>query len=143
MRFILHFFLLPALSWASSVSQDVNREELSCSVISIVTETITVTVNTYGFVQPSSVSITLSSLANQPSVTPTLGSVTISNPTTASSSKASTSSHPSVEGCSYWLEDIQHQGVAAFNIDPMYQVFRNVKDFGAKGALHKGLVWDH
>lgn len=34
----------------------------------------------------------------------------------------------------YWLENIQHQGVAAFNEDPAgYQVFRNVKDYGAKG----------
>lgn len=36
--------------------------------------------------------------------------------------------------CSYWLEDIKHQGIAAFNPDASsYQVFRNVKDFGAKG----------
>ncbi|KAK4561740.1 hypothetical protein LTR86_004419 [Recurvomyces mirabilis] len=36
--------------------------------------------------------------------------------------------------CDYWLEDIKHQGLAAFNPDPSgYQVFRNVKDFGAKG----------
>ena len=34
----------------------------------------------------------------------------------------------------YWLEEIKHQGVAAFNPSPAtYQVFRNVKDFGAKG----------
>lgn len=37
--------------------------------------------------------------------------------------------------CAYWLEDIKHQGLAAFNPDPAaYQVFRNVKDFGAKGT---------
>ena len=36
--------------------------------------------------------------------------------------------------CAFWMEDIAHQGVAAFNPDPStYQVFRNVKDFGAKG----------
>ncbi|KAF2162825.1 glycoside hydrolase family 55 protein [Zasmidium cellare ATCC 36951] len=36
--------------------------------------------------------------------------------------------------CSYWLESIKHQGLAAFNSNPgSYQVFRNVKDFGAKG----------
>lgn len=34
---------------------------------------------------------------------------------------------------SYWLEHIHHQGVSAFNTDRSYQVFRNVKDFGAKG----------
>lgn len=33
----------------------------------------------------------------------------------------------------YWMEDIAHQGRASFNPDPAYQVFRNVKDFGAKG----------
>jgi len=36
--------------------------------------------------------------------------------------------------CSYWMEDIKHQGIASFNANPSgYQVFRNVKDFGAKG----------
>jgi hypothetical protein len=35
---------------------------------------------------------------------------------------------------SYWLEKIKHQGIAAFNPKPSgYQVYRNVKDFGAKG----------
>lgn len=33
----------------------------------------------------------------------------------------------------YWLEGIKHQGVAAFNPESGYQVFRNVLDFGAKG----------
>ncbi|KZT64335.1 glycoside hydrolase family 55 protein [Daedalea quercina L-15889] len=34
----------------------------------------------------------------------------------------------------YWMEKIKHQGVAAFNSRPdQYQVFRNVKDFGAIG----------
>jgi len=33
----------------------------------------------------------------------------------------------------YWMEEIRHQGVASFNPDKSYQVFRNVKDFGAKG----------
>ncbi|KAK7049317.1 hypothetical protein VNI00_005918 [Paramarasmius palmivorus] len=37
-------------------------------------------------------------------------------------------------GDPYWLESIEHQGISAFNPDPAgYQVFRNVKDFGAKG----------
>ena len=35
---------------------------------------------------------------------------------------------------SYWLADITHQGISAFNPDPStYTVFRNVKDFGAAG----------
>lgn len=34
----------------------------------------------------------------------------------------------------YWLESIKHQGVASFNSNPdNYTVFRNVKDFGARG----------
>ncbi|KAH8106772.1 exo-beta-1,3-glucanase [Cristinia sonorae] len=34
----------------------------------------------------------------------------------------------------FWLQNIKHQGTAAFNSNPgAYQVFRNVKDFGAKG----------
>ncbi|KAJ7871389.1 exo-beta-1,3-glucanase [Mycena olivaceomarginata] len=37
-------------------------------------------------------------------------------------------------GDPFWLQSIKHQGIAAFNADPTsYQVFRNVKDFGAKG----------
>ncbi|KAH0338609.1 glycoside hydrolase family 55 protein, partial [Aureobasidium melanogenum] len=41
---------------------------------------------------------------------------------------------PAPSACAYWLEDIKHRGIAAFNPSPStYQVFRNVKDFGAKG----------
>ncbi|KAF9068659.1 exo-beta-1,3-glucanase [Rhodocollybia butyracea] len=37
-------------------------------------------------------------------------------------------------GAAYWMENIKHQGTSAFNPNPSsYQVFRNVKDFGAKG----------
>jgi len=31
------------------------------------------------------------------------------------------------------MEEIQHQGIAAFNPNASYQVFRNVKDYGARG----------
>ncbi len=33
----------------------------------------------------------------------------------------------------YWMEAIDHAGLAPFNPDRSYTVFRNVKDFGAKG----------
>ncbi|KAL0260589.1 hypothetical protein SLS55_004279 [Diplodia seriata] len=33
----------------------------------------------------------------------------------------------------YWLENIKHQGKAAFNSNSSYVVFRNVKSYGAKG----------
>lgn len=35
----------------------------------------------------------------------------------------------------FWLENIKHQGIAAFRENSTYQVFRNVKDFGAKGSF--------
>jgi glucan 1,3-beta-glucosidase len=33
----------------------------------------------------------------------------------------------------YWMEDISHQGIAAYHGDPSYKVFRNVRDYGAVG----------
>ncbi|KAF2671371.1 pectin lyase-like protein [Microthyrium microscopicum] len=42
-------------------------------------------------------------------------------------------SRPVSGSCDFWLEDIQHQGKSAFNSDASYQIWRNVKDFGAKG----------
>ncbi|KAJ7722998.1 exo-beta-1,3-glucanase [Mycena maculata] len=37
-------------------------------------------------------------------------------------------------GDPFWMQSIKHQGISAFNPSPgTYQVFRNVKDFGAKG----------
>ena len=36
--------------------------------------------------------------------------------------------------CDYWLQNIDHQGFSPSNANPTsYQVFRNVKDFGAAG----------
>ncbi len=36
---------------------------------------------------------------------------------------------------SYWVGDIERQGTVPFGSTSDYQVFRNVKDFGAKGEL--------
>ena len=33
----------------------------------------------------------------------------------------------------YWYEQITHRGISAFNSNKAYKVYRNVKDFGAKG----------
>lgn len=33
----------------------------------------------------------------------------------------------------FWLESITHQGNAAFHRNASYQVFRNVRDYGAVG----------
>lgn len=35
----------------------------------------------------------------------------------------------------YWVGNVKRQGVAAFNKNADYQVFRNVKEFGAKGEF--------
>jgi len=37
----------------------------------------------------------------------------------------------------YWVGNIKRQGVAAFNKNADYQVFRNVKEFGAKGEFRR------
>lgn len=33
----------------------------------------------------------------------------------------------------YWMDEVAHQGLAPFNLNPNYPVFRNVKTYGAKG----------
>ena len=38
-------------------------------------------------------------------------------------------------GTPYWYEQITHQGISAFNSDSTYKVYRNVKDYGAKGFV--------
>lgn len=50
------------------------------------------------------------------------------------STKHGPASPVAVADAPYWLASIAHQGVAAFNPNPAgYKVFRNVKDYGAKG----------
>ncbi|KAK4151575.1 pectate lyase superfamily protein-domain-containing protein [Chaetomidium leptoderma] len=63
--------------------------------------------------------------------------ISSSTSTTSSASSSSTSSTSTrsvaVPACTdFWLEKIQHKGVAPFG-GAGYKVFRNVKDFGAKG----------
>ena len=37
-------------------------------------------------------------------------------------------------GDAFWMQNIKHQGTSAFNSNPSsYTVFRNVKNYGAKG----------
>lgn len=33
----------------------------------------------------------------------------------------------------FWMEEIRHRGIAPFNLDKSYPIFRNVRDYGAKG----------
>ena len=54
--------------------------------------------------------------------------VDIAAPTTHAAPQPSTQS-------SYWLADIRRQGESPFNPSPAnYQVFRNVRNYGAKGG---------
>jgi glucan 1,3-beta-glucosidase len=59
---------------------------------------------------------------------------------TSKSKKTSASAIPTQSPAPYWLEQIKHQGISAFNPTPeSYQVFRNVKDFGATGELFQSV----
>lgn len=61
-----------------------------------------------------------------------------SNSTSGNGSERVTSQGAS----NYWIANIQRQGVAAFNPTPStYKVFRNVKDFGAKGQSAPITAW--
>ena len=75
------------------------------------------------------VSLALSKAANYTGYRGPTGTAAVAKPTTESHAIEAAVSDPA-----YWLADITHQGIAAFNAAPSsYQVFRNVKDFGAKG----------
>lgn len=50
-------------------------------------------------------------------------------------------SGPAAVSSGYWVANINRQGRVAFGNDTSYNVFRNVKDFGAKGtSLRASLV---
>jgi hypothetical protein len=57
-----------------------------------------------------------------------------SNPYPKSPTSTSPPSASQTPSCSYWLEDIKHQGISALNSNTNYTVFRNVKNYGAKGV---------
>jgi len=55
-------------------------------------------------------------------------------PTSKNSTEHNASPTETPSCAPYWMENIRHQGLASFNPDPgSYRVFRNVKDFGARG----------
>jgi glucan 1,3-beta-glucosidase len=70
-----------------------------------------------------------SSAVKPPSSSSTIGSTRISSTT----STTSTTSASATSSCYYWYENITHLGKAPFNSNSSYTVFRNVKNFGAKG----------
>ena len=46
---------------------------------------------------------------------------------------------PRAEG-EYWVAGVKHQGLVAFGNGTEYQVFRDVREFGAKGESRKSLM---
>lgn len=46
---------------------------------------------------------------------------------------------PRAEG-EYWVAGVKHQGLVAFGNGTEYQVFRDVKEFGAKGESSLGFI---
>lgn len=62
-------------------------------------------------------------------------------PTTPTTVSASASTNKvaiaavSTSTCAYWMDEITHQGVAAFNPNSSYVVYRNVMTYGAVGTF--------
>jgi glucan 1,3-beta-glucosidase len=54
-------------------------------------------------------------------------------PLSSAQSCPGTSAGTAAAGAPYWMQSIKHQGVAPYNGDGSYPVFRNVMDYGAKG----------
>ena len=55
------------------------------------------------------------------------------NATNNTASRGGNTQGPEASGQAYWYEQIKHQGVSAFGPSG-YVVYRNVKDYGAKGV---------
>ncbi|KAL2016783.1 hypothetical protein VTK56DRAFT_2996 [Thermocarpiscus australiensis] len=113
--------------WSTSVSSESTSETTSG----------TTSVSTTTSASSSSSSTTnASSTSESASISSTTSSTTFtSSSTSTSSSTTSSSSSTSVAppACTdFWLGKIPHQGVAPFG-GSGYKVFRNVKDYGAKG----------
>lgn len=76
---------------------------------------------------------------------PTATAVVTAAPVPVNSTVHESVSAVSVEAAdaAYWLADISHQGIAAFNPNPSgYKVLRNVKDYGAKGEHTLSMLSD-
>ena len=61
------------------------------------------------------------------------------NPADIVTSSSSSTNLTNRQATAYWYENINHQGISAFGPSG-YQVFRNVKSYGAKGMsthLHR------
>jgi hypothetical protein len=86
----------------------------------------------YGSAAPTS-----SDAAPPVSLSPNASSSAQSSSNASSLSSPSSAAGTDQAGCSYWYESMPRNGISAFNGDGSYQVYRSVKDFGAKGALNE------
>jgi glucan 1,3-beta-glucosidase len=114
MRVIHVAYVLYFLAGMAAASPAVSVPEVS-SVVSSVTASFVAAVLYTGPTSGASSSLKTSSTSK--------GTAPVATPETAA-----------VGATPYWFELIKHQGISVFNSNPSsYQVFRNVKDFGAKG----------
>jgi glucan 1,3-beta-glucosidase len=64
--------------------------------------------------------------------------------TTVFSSQPTSDIQIAADDPAYWFANIPKRGIAAFNANPSgYKVFRNVKDYGAKGKFFSLLGPEH
>jgi hypothetical protein len=117
-------------SYSSGVSSVYNSSRTVPSVSSA--SSVVSPISTSQFSSYTSTNSTSSRSSSSASLSST--SLSSASPSSSSSTTSSSSASPSATACSFWLENMDHQGLAAFNSNPStYQVLRNVKDFGAKG----------
>lgn len=73
-------------------------------------------------------------LAEFSAYTPDYAAATVGDAPSVSPSSEKRQIEERQTGGSYWYETIAHQGISAFNANrATYKVYRNVKDYGAKG----------
>ncbi|KAK6544507.1 hypothetical protein TWF694_001200 [Orbilia ellipsospora] len=58
---------------------------------------------------------------------------TVTEPDVTSAVSTTLTAAPTLDASTYWLANMKHQGVAPYNGDSEYKVFRDVTEFGAKG----------
>jgi hypothetical protein len=121
----------------TSISSSSARSSLPSSVLSSFKSSATSSASSSSTrsVVSSVISLSTSSSTKSSISSSASSSIVISaSRSSSSSSSSSSSASASATACSFWLENMNHQGLAAFNSKPgSYQVFRNVKDFGAVG----------
>lgn len=117
-------------STASSTTSSAASSSYSASSTTSSSTSSTVSSTASSTASSSSYSATSTTSSTSSTITSSTSTSTSSSATTSST----TSSTSATASCDYWLESIKSQGLAPFKTDTTnYAVFRNVKDYGAKG----------